>query len=182
LFASLSSAGQVPPPPPQPGAPATGPTVATPGMPGAPRRDPTAQQQEPGTGVIKGRVVVLDTGAPLRRVQIRLTGGTMRQSRGTMTDAQGQYEFKDLIAGRYNLFASKGGYVSLSYGQRGPKDTGKAIELADKQTMDKVDLALPRGAVITGRVVDETGEAVSEVQVTAMQFRMMNGKRRLTPA
>lgn len=173
LFAAPSHLGAQPATPPQ--------TSPTPGMP---RRDPTQQQQqqqqEAGTAVIKGRVVALDTGAPLRHVQIRVMGEKMRSPRSTLTDAQGVYEFKELVPGRYSLMASKGGFVTLQYGQRGPRDMGRSIQLADKQTLDKIDMALPRGAVITGRVVDEAGEPVSDVAVTALQYRLINGKRRLS--
>jgi hypothetical protein len=175
LFAAPGGLDAQPATPPQ--------TSPTPGMPGMPRRDPTQQQQqqqqEAATAVIKGRVVALDTGAPLRHVQIRVMGEKLKQPRSTLTDAQGVYEFKDVVPGRYSLLASKGGFVTLQYGQRGPRDMGRSIELADKQTLDKVDIALPRGAVITGRVVDEAGEPVSDVAVTALQYRNFNGKRRL---
>jgi hypothetical protein len=132
--------------------------------------------------VLRGRVVAFDTGVPLRRVQMRLGGGTLRQGRATLSDAEGRYEFLNLPAGRYQLSASKGGYVSLQYGQRGPRDSGRAIELAARQTLEKIDIALPRGAVITGRVVDELGEPVSDMPVTALQYRIVSGKRRLVPA
>ena len=165
--------------------PATPPQTSPPPtsqFPGMPRRDPTQPPQEAGAATIKGRVVALDTGAPLRHVQLRLSGEKLRPGRATLTDAQGQYEFKDLVAGRYSLMASKGGFVMLQYGQRGPRDSGRAIQLTDRQTLDKVDIALPRGAVITGRVVDEAGEPVSDMSVQAMQYRLMNGKRRLVSA
>jgi len=146
-----------------------------------PRRDAAPPSQDSATAVIKGRVVALDSGTPLRRVMLRLSGEKLRQGRATVTDAQGRYEFKDLTAGRYTLSASKGGYVTLQYGQRGPKESGRALELTEHQTLDKIDIALPRGAVITGRVVDETGEAVADAVVLALQYRMISGKRRLMP-
>src|SRR5215471_2509826 len=81
---------------------------------GPPRDD---QQQRSGTVRIRGRVVAADTGHPLRRVMIRASSQELRESRMTSTDGEGGYELKDLPAGRYNLSASKGSYVTLSYGQ-----------------------------------------------------------------
>jgi protocatechuate 3,4-dioxygenase beta subunit len=172
-------------PAPMPGGAQTSPIpgVATPTQPRpvGPRRDPIIPQTEPGTGIIRGRVVALDTGTPLRRVQLRLMGGNLRNGRSALSDAQGQFEFKELPAGRYTLMATKGGFVTLQYGQRGPTDSGKQIELADGQALPKVDMALPRGAIITGRVVDENGDPIAEVPIAALQYRLFNGRRRLMP-
>jgi hypothetical protein len=179
---------QGPPPGPQP----TPGGASVPGVPGQPRppgpggpmmpvRDPSKTPPTIGRSIIRGRVVALDTGMPLRRVQIRLTGADVRAPRGALTDAQGQYELKELPAGRYQLQAAKGGYVSLAYGQRRPLESGRPLELADGQTLDKVDFHLPRGGVITGRVVDESGEPVTDMTVTALVSRRMGGQRRLAP-
>src|SRR5262249_5082205 len=91
-------------------------------------------------------------------------------------------DFKDLPAGRYQLNASKGSFVTLAYGQLRPFEQGKPIDIKDAQTLEKVDFALPRGSVITGRVVDEFGEPTADVQVMAMRYQFLQGRRRLTPA
>ena len=96
--------------------------------PGMPARD--VQQEEPtGTAMIRGRVVAGDTGAPLRRAQVRLSSSEVRGGRVAQTDGEGRYEFRELPAGRYTLQASKAGYVNLSFGQRRPFEQGKPIEL-----------------------------------------------------
>ncbi|HEX7139236.1 MAG TPA: carboxypeptidase-like regulatory domain-containing protein, partial [Vicinamibacterales bacterium] len=86
-----------------------------------------------------------------------------------------------LPAGRFNVSASKGSYVSLQYGQTRPMQGGTPLNVLDGQIIEKVDFALPRGSVITGRVVDEFGEPVADVQVLPMQSRFMQGSRRLMP-
>ena len=73
-----------------------------------------------GTGVIRGRVVRADTGEPLRRVQVRVDEWSTKDGSGpaaTMTDAEGRYELTQLPAGRYQLKATRGGYVEVAYGQ-----------------------------------------------------------------
>ena len=129
----------------------------------APARD---QPRTPGagTGVIRGRVVRADTGEPLRRVQVRVdewSTGDLSGPAATMTDAEGRYELTQLPAGRYQLKATRGGYVEVAYGQRRPFERGRPLELGDGEVLKNIDFALPRGAVVTGRVVDETGEAVA---------------------
>lgn len=70
-----------------------------------------------------------DTGAPIRRAQVRISSPDARESRVAATDAQGRFEIKELPAGRYTVTASKGGFVSLQYGQRRPSESGTPIEL-----------------------------------------------------
>jgi carboxypeptidase family protein len=150
-----------------------------PGMTLPPRDQGT---QKTGTAKLRGRIVNAETGAPLRRAQVRAAANEIQVSRGTATDAEGRYEFADLPAGRYTLTISKGGYVTLSYGQRRPNEQGKPIEIADGQVLERVDMSLPRGSAITGRVLDEFGEPVAGVNVQAMRYRFFNGQRRLVPA
>ena len=96
-----------------------------------------------------------------------------------LTDNQGRYEFKDLPAGRFGVSVSKSGYVTMQYGQNRPFEPGKPIELADAQVLEKADVALPRGGVLAGRVIDESGEAVADADVTAMRMQFQNGTRHL---
>ena len=138
------------------------------------------RQFKTGTARIRGRVIAADTGAGLRRVQVRIAGPDV-QSRLTMTDADGRFEFRDLPAGRFNVFSSKSGYVSVQYGQTRPFEAGKPIELADGQLVDKADISMPRGSVISGRVLDEAGDPVTDAMVSAMRSAWVNGRRRLQP-
>lgn len=148
--------------------------------PGQPARDVAAPRT--GTARIRGLVTAADSGAPLRRVVVRLSSAELREGRTTMTDADGRYEFRDLPAGRFTLMFDKAGYVTLQYGQRRPFERGRPIELRDGEHLDAVHVSLPRGSVITGRVVDEFGDPVAGAFVTAMRYRFFRGQRRLIPA
>jgi hypothetical protein len=101
-----------------------------------------------------------------------------RDARSATTDQNGRYEFIDLPAGTYNLTASRSGYVQLGYKQTRPNTQPQPLTLADKQTLDKIDFALPPGGVITGRIIDEFGEPVSDVLVSAQRQQFINGVRR----
>jgi protocatechuate 3,4-dioxygenase beta subunit len=109
---------------------------------------------------------------------VRLTAPELRESRTTTTNAEGLYEFKDLPAGRYNVNASKGSFVALSYGQTRAFEAGKPLELAAAQTIEKVDFSLPKGGVITGRVLDEFGEPIADVQVAPLRNQFTPAGRR----
>ena len=154
----------------------------TPGQPGPPPRD-TAQTTPKGTGRIRGTVVAAGTNVPLRRVQMLLQWGSTADSRRvTQTDAQGRYEFSGLPVGKFMLVASTPGYVGLQYGQRRPYETGTSIAVREGETVASIDFALPRGSVIAGRVTDEFGQPLVQVQVQARRFQYSTtGQRRLAP-
>jgi len=84
-----------------------------------------------------------------------------------------------LAAGRYTITVNKPAYVNWSYGQTRPGAPGKPIVLLDNQLAENVDIRLPRGGVITGRVVDEFGEPVANANVAAMRQQFSQGQRRL---
>jgi protocatechuate 3,4-dioxygenase beta subunit len=135
-----------------------------------------------GTAQIAGRVAAADTGAPLRDTEITLSSSTLPDRRVTRTDASGRYRFADLAGGRYWLRASKPGYCALRHGATDPLDSGRPVDLRDNDTRADLDFKLPRAAVISGRVQDEYGEPVLDVEVRAMRYQMLQGQRRLTLA
>lgn len=139
------------------------------------------RQLKTGTGRITGRVLSAETGAPVRRAQVRITAPEVGV-KTSLTDADGRFEFKDLPAGRFSINASKSGYVNVGYGQTRPFESARPIELADKQVLDKIDITMPRGGVISGRIVDEFGEPLADALVSAMRQTWANGRRRLTPS
>jgi hypothetical protein len=139
---------------------------------------PPGKVAKTGTGKLRGRVVAADTGSIVRRAQVRISSSDIG-TKTAFTDAQGRYEFKDLPVGRFNLSVSKSGFVSMQYGQSRPFEPGKPIDLVDAQLMEKVDIALPRGSAVSGRVLDEFGEPVADASVSAMRMQFAGGKRRL---
>jgi hypothetical protein len=135
-----------------------------------------------GTGVVSGRVTVASSGAPLRHAQVMLNATDAPVRRTTTTDGEGRYRIAALPAGRYFLTANKAGYVSGQYGQRRPSEPGTALQLSDGQSMTGVNVALPRGSVIAGRVTDEFGDPIARVMVQAMRYLYgPDGQRRPQP-
>ena len=157
-------------------------TLAPQGRFGGPQdRTRGAAQELAGTAVIRGRVVAADTGTPVRRAQVRAVAAGARGNRIVTTDEQGRFELRDLSAGRWNITASKAGFVTMSFGQRRPFEAGRPIEVTDDQIMERADLVLPRGAAITGRLLDEFGDPVARARVQAHRYQLVQGVRRLTP-
>jgi hypothetical protein len=155
----------------------TGDPAQLPPMPGFPGQ----RQFKTGTGRIRGRVLAAETGAPLRRAQVRISGQDVAP-KTALTDAEGRYEFRELPAGRFSVMASKSGYVTVQYGQTRPFESGRPIELAEQQAADGADITMPRGGVISGRILDEFGEPVADANVTSVRQTWSGGRRRLVPA
>ncbi len=150
---------------------------------GAQMRQPAAAQQpQPkGTAVIRGRVMAADTGRPLRRAQVRVSSPELPQGRTVSTNPQGAYIVRDLPAGRYEIFVSRGGFLSIGYGQKDAGEPQKPLLVADGQTLDRVDFALIRAGVISGRITDEAGEPFADIDVWPMQTQFFRGRRKLIP-
>ena len=138
-----------------------------------------------GTATISGRVLAADSGRPVKRARVAVTGAAAGGGRGgglATTDDQGRYTVADLAAGSYSVTAAKSGFVDAVYGQRRPLQPGQPLQIADGQTASNVDLRLTRGGVITGRIVDEDGEALARALVTVQRYQYIRGERQLTPA
>jgi hypothetical protein len=167
LLVASTARAQVPPPPPPPPPP------------------PQAARDAPlkaGTATIRGRVVADVSNAPIGRVDVRIATVDSPNAKSAVTDGNGRYELTNLPAGKFTLQASKPNYVALSYGQTRPRGVGQTIELAEGQTLNNINFTLQRGGVITGRIVDEFGDPVTDVQVMAMRSQFFNGERRMMPS
>jgi hypothetical protein len=135
-----------------------------------------------GTARISGRIVAADTGSPLRRAQITINSRDAQFNRSVTTDGDGRYEIALLPAGRYRLFVDRAGYVALEYGQARPFEAGKPLDITAGQVLERIDFSLPRGSAITGRITDEYGDPVTDVQVQAMRYQFVNGECQLVSA
>jgi uncharacterized protein (DUF2141 family) len=144
-------------------------------------RDAT-QQAAVGTGAIAGTVVLEGTGAPVRRARVNLAAPELRGGRSASTDDQGRFSFQGLPAGRYTLSVSKPGFVGVAYGAKRAGRPGTAIQLSDGQRIERLSVAMPRGSVITGIVLDEHGEPAAGTQVRALRYVLRTGERTLEQA
>ena len=134
----------------------------------------------PPAGTPTGTPVnVTTTMAVLNGIPVQL-GVNLGRPKSVTTDAQGGFAFTALPAGSYRLSAFGGqysaGYLGIAYGAKKPNapgssDQGTLIQLGEGQTFEKAVIALPRGAVITGRVTDENGDALARVQVYTVFYQ-----------
>src|SRR6185295_18910766 len=78
-------------------------------------------QQAPQTASIEGAVVRFGTSDGIARAKVTLTPAqASSQGQAVIADSDGKFAFRGLAAGSYRISASRDGYVSAEYGQRGP--------------------------------------------------------------
>jgi hypothetical protein len=151
-------------------------------------------------GVVEGVVVNAMTKEPLRKVQVSLVpagrggsvgagvvqfGGNMMGPGGgggqfrTVTDAEGKFRIEGVTEGQYRVVGQRTGFMTAS--RRGGIGAGQnviTVSAGGQVTGVKVSL-LPQ-AVLAGKVLDDEGEPVQGISVTAMQQRYSGGRRRWT--
>jgi carboxypeptidase family protein len=135
-----------------------------------------------GTGSIAGTVVVEGSGTPVRRARVTLSGVEIRVPRTSVTNDNGQFAFTSLPPGRFTMSVSKAGYVDMAYGAKRAGRPGTPIQLTEGQKLEKANVTLPRGSVVTGVVIDENGEPSPGTSVRVMRFLMRTGEKTLQQA
>ena len=141
----------------------------------APQRDRPAVAAQ-GGGIIRGRVVSAATRQPLHRVRITLRASDPNAP-ATVTDTRGQFELRNVPPGSYTLTAARAGYLTIQYGQRRPRESGRTFDIKADDVLTGIDLAMYKGGVISGRITDEANEPAPNVRVEAVEMRFMRGRR-----
>src|SRR6267378_1203849 len=75
--------------------------------------------------------------------------------RKTTTDDDGNYKLSGLPAGRFTIMPLAKSYI-VTHGSA-YKDAGQIVNVAEAETITKIDFPLVRGGVITGRITDAEG-------------------------
>jgi protocatechuate 3,4-dioxygenase beta subunit len=136
-----------------------------------PRPDP------PPTGLILGRVVDAVTGRPIVNAIVTRWGHfPVEQPDAVLTDRDGRFVITGVPAGPCLLAATKSRYFEGSFGARRPRAHPEPLELKDGERRSDIDIRLWPHASISGRVVDEAGEPVVGVQVSAIPRKFVAGR------
>jgi len=132
---------------------------------------------------IDGQVLDAATGDPVKKAEVLLRKVNSQESPyGAMTDARGHFAIEDVEPGDYRLWVERNGYIRSEYGARRPNHPGTILALGRGQRLRDIILHIVPQSAITGRVFDEDGEAISNVQIQALQYSYVRGKRQLVPS
>jgi hypothetical protein len=103
---------------------------------------------------------VVDESEPakfLNRAIVTVSAPELPRSRSVVTDDQGGFLIAGLPPGRYTVKAEKPAYLSAALGSKRPLRSGTALVLAGGANVSGLVVKLWRGAVVAGRVTDESG-------------------------
>lgn len=157
--------------------------VASTQAPQAPAQNSSSAMKKEDDCSIAGTVVTLAGGEPLRKSKITLQSLNDRtHSISTITDSGGHFELQRLDPGGYKLRVSRVGFVTYEYGQRKPGDPGATLSLRPGQQIKDLVFRLIPDGVIAGRILDEDGEPLPSVVVSALREVFTEGKRSLSTA
>ena len=126
-----------------------------------------------GTSVITGKITIENQAAP--GINVVMHSGDnpnpMKDDKRqkVTTDAAGNYRFERLVAGKYRVEVSAPGYVSKQKNEN-RWERGSLINVTDNETIDKLDFNLIRGGVITGRLMEENGKPITELNLALMRI------------
>jgi protocatechuate 3,4-dioxygenase beta subunit len=152
-------------------------------LPGPPRTPPPSDDASTaGTAIIRGRATLAATGEPVRRLVVRINGQQLGLGRVAVTDDEGRYELKRLPPGTFQLTATKAGLVVVKSAQLTRIEQPRPITVHDGEVLEKVDFKLLPGGIVTGRIVDDKGEAVAGASMQMARPRYVNGRRALVAA
>lgn len=134
-----------------------------------------------GACMIQGRVVDGATGQPLANPKVFIDPRS-DNGRGVpirhLADANGEFCFEHLDAGRYIVRAGRPGYMSGSYGRQHSDGPALILEVSpDKQWLNLVVKLSPQ-AVIRGTVVDSDGDPIARATVKLFEQSSRPGKVR----
>ena len=130
------------------------------------------------TGRLSGRVTAEGTNAPIAGARVMVfpmmrpampPSGPMTIPPQGMTDQDGRFVFNGVAPGEYRVDVQKTGFASLM----DPSTRPRTYTVAAGQALDNVSIVLQKGAVISGKVLDQKGEPVTDARVMAL--------RRITP-
>jgi hypothetical protein len=108
-----------------------------------------------------------------------LNSPNLPEPRALTTDLEGRYQFVGLPAGQYTLSASKNGFLALSYGQTHPSMPPRTLQLREREIAENINLLILKAGVISGRIVDEFGDAITTASVTLLRLQFQQGRPRL---
>jgi protocatechuate 3,4-dioxygenase beta subunit len=138
--------------------------------------------QNPGQGMVAGRVVNQATGAPLKDAIVTLryfNPSSPDESTVQQTNEAGRFAFTGLWGREFELSAESSGFVAGNYRATLYDPRGR-FTLAKNQQLKDIVLKLIPQAVVAGRVLDAEGKPVEGARVSLLKASSTGGVARWT--
>jgi len=133
---------------------------------------------EPPKSIVRGRVFYEDTGRAVKRTSIMLMGKGGGRELSGLTDNNGNFQIKGVIAGTYYAFVNAPGVVSpLAYADltktknEGLDDAVEGFPAIVVNGINDIDVQVParRGGAVSGRIMYADGDPAIGVKVEIMR-------------
>ena len=126
---------------------------------------------------LKGTVVKEPSSEPIKKATIELI--TENQQEGgnytAVSDQDGHFQIEGIEPGRYRLFAERTGYIGVEKKQH--RSSGVVLSFESGQQLKDLLIRMLLAAVITGRVVDQDGDPLPNVEVTVSRTNYSSGRQ-----
>jgi hypothetical protein len=148
-----------------------------------PATQPATQPADaPAPNRVEGKVINAANGEPVPRATVLLQSQNGPQSLNYMaeTNGNGQFKIENVSPGKYAVSADRQGFLLQVAGAAGAPPPRVTVE--DGQPLQDVIIRLNPLCVIAGRVVDDDGDPLRGVDVQAMIYSYVGGKKQLRNA
>jgi len=130
---------------------------------------------------VTGTVMRIGTNEPLPRARVILNSVSGDGNPLTVpSDDSGRFVISNVPPGRYQLMATREGFVRTAYGQRVAGGVGVTVNLVPRQMLNNVVLPMTPTGAISGRIRNRLGEPVANVAVHAQRYEYESGRQVLT--
>jgi hypothetical protein len=124
---------------------------------------------------VEGVVVNAATGESIPRARVALMG--VGGQAGTVADNLGRWQFAGIACGQAQVIATRPGFLQGGLGQPVMGALFRPLILSPDSPVRDVRISLAPQAVITGKVLDDQGDPMMNVVVTAMAAKVIEGRR-----
>jgi hypothetical protein len=128
---------------------------------------------------IRGLLTKSGSGEPVAgaTVELRRADQSEPLPRSATTARDGSFVLSGIPAGKYELTASKAGFVRATFGEQKPGGAG--IPLTVPSEFGVLRLTLTPAAVISGRIRDSRGQPLANANVSALRLSFSQGRQSL---
>lgn len=156
--------------------------MVTPGQP--PKPEPPSYKPEE-LCTVEGIVRHAISGEPLRKAGVTLmrmeARGNTNPPATTTTNSEGKFAMKNIEPGRYRIMAQRNGFVNSEFGMPSGNRPTASLTLEKGQTARDVEIKLTPHSVVTGRIIDEDGDPVTQASVALIRHRYFQGRKMQMP-
>ncbi len=141
----------------------------------------------PKASSISGRVIKAGTSEPIRKAKLTLAKSNAagdqdsEQFRESVSDQNGDFRFEAVAPGTYSLYVERPGFTGDKRMLRFGTDVRKSVTVEPGKNISDLVIALIPSATITGRVVDQDGDPMPHVSISALRYQYQRARRTLVP-